>query len=222
MNTDQVNYLNIGLMIVSTAAAFVVPFEVFLFAYAVLGPLHYLTEISWLHDRGYFTKNKYDYLFLGVLCVLLLIVSYIIRQQPSVGNGIIYVAFLSALVMILVKSNSMKLFAIALIVVSILFLKDLPAYQIFFAIFLPTIIHVFVFYGSVYSHGSPQGKSASGILSLAVFYTLRDKFFLSIYRRFGICRWFLYPRQLRVVSIGEHRRDAAFSHGRSKVGGRYL
>src|SRR5258707_10940721 len=56
--TAQVNYLNIGLMIVSCVLAFISPFELFLFAYAVLGPLHYLTEISWLHDRKYFIEAK--------------------------------------------------------------------------------------------------------------------------------------------------------------------
>src|SRR5437016_6706300 len=56
--TDQVNYLNLGLMIVSCILAYITPFELFLFAYAVLGPLHYLTEISWLHDRKYFVEAK--------------------------------------------------------------------------------------------------------------------------------------------------------------------
>lgn len=60
MSTAQINYLNIGLMLVSLAAAMTLPFEVFLFSYAVLGPLHYLTEISWLHDRRYFTERKWD------------------------------------------------------------------------------------------------------------------------------------------------------------------
>jgi len=32
------------LMLLSAGAAFILPFEVFLLAYAVLGPLHYLTE----------------------------------------------------------------------------------------------------------------------------------------------------------------------------------
>ena len=41
----------------------------FLFAYAVLGPEHYLTEISWLHKRGYFTRGKYDFLLLGGLAL---------------------------------------------------------------------------------------------------------------------------------------------------------
>ena len=58
MSLAGVNYLNAGLMVLSAGLAFILPFELFLFAYAVLGPLHYLTQISWLHDRGYHTKRK--------------------------------------------------------------------------------------------------------------------------------------------------------------------
>ena len=53
--SDYVNHLNSGLMVVSCVVAYLYPFELFLFSYAVLGPLHYFTEISWLHQRGYFT-----------------------------------------------------------------------------------------------------------------------------------------------------------------------
>ena len=52
LTTQQIDWLNIGFMVASAAAAYALPFEVFLFAYAVLGPLHYLTEISWLHVPG--------------------------------------------------------------------------------------------------------------------------------------------------------------------------
>lgn len=55
---DAVNYANIGLMVLSCLAAYVFPFQLFLFSYAVLGPLHYLTEISWLHDRDYFVMSS--------------------------------------------------------------------------------------------------------------------------------------------------------------------
>src|ERR1051326_6332879 len=60
LNTDQINYLNICLMLISCVMAFIFPFELFLFSYAILGPLHYLTEISWLHDRNYFTERQRD------------------------------------------------------------------------------------------------------------------------------------------------------------------
>src|SRR5438552_16744405 len=58
LTTDQINYLNIGLMIVSCLLSYIFPFELFLSSYAVLGPLHYLTEISWLHERNYFTESQ--------------------------------------------------------------------------------------------------------------------------------------------------------------------
>ncbi|MFM7311121.1 MAG: hypothetical protein ACKOZY_10975, partial [Flavobacteriales bacterium] len=63
--------MNILLMFITAVLAFFMPFETFLIAYAFLGPLHYLTEISWLHDRQYFAKGKYDYLVLLIIGVLL-------------------------------------------------------------------------------------------------------------------------------------------------------
>ncbi|SVE46858.1 uncharacterized protein METZ01_LOCUS499712, partial [marine metagenome] len=64
---DQVNYLNTGLMLLAAGVALVLPFELFLFAYAILGPAHYLTQISWLHDHQYFTTGKYDFVLLVLL-----------------------------------------------------------------------------------------------------------------------------------------------------------
>ena len=37
-----------GLMLAALAAAYVLPFELLLLSYAILGPAHYFTEISWL------------------------------------------------------------------------------------------------------------------------------------------------------------------------------
>src|SRR5688572_2200550 len=54
---DRLNWINVGLMVVSAAVAVAAPFHLFLFAYAILGPLHYLTEISWLHNRQYFAPR---------------------------------------------------------------------------------------------------------------------------------------------------------------------
>src|SRR4029453_17288970 len=68
-NPATIEYVNIGLMLVALAAAAALPFEVFLLSYAVLGPLHYLTEISWLHDRRFFAPRRSDWLPL-VCCTL--------------------------------------------------------------------------------------------------------------------------------------------------------
>jgi hypothetical protein len=64
LSAEQLNYLNMGLMLATASVAFVKPFELFLLGYAFLGPLHYLTEISWLHDRRYFTRGRNDYFVL--------------------------------------------------------------------------------------------------------------------------------------------------------------
>src|SRR4249919_3757560 len=68
--SNAVEIANIGLMVLALAFAAVVPFELFLLAYAVLGPLHYLTEISWLHDRRWFVPGRRDWWPL-LLCALL-------------------------------------------------------------------------------------------------------------------------------------------------------
>ena len=64
MDTRKTDYINIALMIAAAILAFNLPFELFLFSYAILGPLHYLTEIGWLHQRNYFATGKRDYFIL--------------------------------------------------------------------------------------------------------------------------------------------------------------
>src|ERR1044072_6179099 len=49
---------HLGLMLTALGLAYLVPFELLLLAYVVLGPAHYLTEISWLHDRKYFLPHR--------------------------------------------------------------------------------------------------------------------------------------------------------------------
>jgi hypothetical protein len=53
--TDAVH---LGLMLLALGIAYVVPIELLLLSYVVLGPAHYTTEISWLHDRKYFLPHR--------------------------------------------------------------------------------------------------------------------------------------------------------------------
>src|SRR5689334_10764088 len=50
--------VHLGLMLGALALTYLVPFELLLLAYVVLGPAHYTTEISWLHDRKYFLPRR--------------------------------------------------------------------------------------------------------------------------------------------------------------------
>lgn len=156
-------------MIFSCVVAFFIPFELFLFSYAVLGPLHYLTEIGWLHKKNYFTKGKYDFVFLTVICAVLFYYSYISPKNDSVffTNLVMFGVFL-AIIFVFIKD---LLYRVALAVLSgivIMFLKATPDYFIWIGVFLPTIIHVFIFTWVFMLYGVLKERSTSGFISVIV------------------------------------------------------
>lgn len=179
LNNDQVNYVNIGLMVLSAIMAFVLPFELFLFSYAVLGPLHYLTEIGWLHKKNYFTKGKYDFLFLSVLCVLVFYFSYIqpTKSQSIIPNIILY-GILLALIFVFIKDNLYRVVLAVLAIVGISVAKMGFTYFVWVGIFLPTIVHVFVFTWAFMFYGVLKNKSFSGYLSVVVLLLVAISFFV--------------------------------------------
>ncbi|GAB4147951.1 MAG: hypothetical protein Fur0041_21720 [Bacteroidia bacterium] len=174
-NPDKINYLNIGLILLSIGVAFYIPFELFLFSYAVLGPAHYLTEISWLHQREYFTGVKRDYILLSLAALVLFLLIYVVKKtgaiDPATNAGlstaVVFIAFASALVMVLVK-NTFTRFIAFIIIAAISFLSKNAA--LFFSVFLPTLIHVYLFTGLFMLYGALKGRSKSGYISVAVFF----------------------------------------------------
>lgn len=158
-------------MVVSAIAAFILPFEVFLFAYAVLGPLHYLTEISWLHDRNYFTSSRYDVLVLLGAGLLLLAAqldskyNLYLDLDFAVSNRAVYVAFISAIIFVFVKNWQWKILGVLLIILAS---KLSDNFFIFFSVFLPTLVHVFVFTALFVLYGALKSRSVSGIISFFV------------------------------------------------------
>lgn len=129
LSTGQIDQLNIGLMIVSLGLAFFLPFELFLFSYAVLGPLHYLTEISWLHQKKYYVPGKKDYLFFAVTAVVLGFVIFISnyyqdffgkKSQSNIedwGTNIILFLFVSAILFVAIKKNTQRFIALGVLVI---------------------------------------------------------------------------------------------------------
>ena len=193
----RINTVNIGLMIFSCIAAFIMPFEVFLFAYAVMGPLHYLTEISWLHDRQYFTKGKYDNLVLWGIGVIILLESLAYRYHwnwpfsSAFGNKIIFVALTGSLLMVFVKNVYIKVFGILFIlfISNAIFQPDQrDGLAFFIGALVPTLVHVFVFTGFFILYGALKSRSTSGLISFVVFIIcpillfvlFRDKSFVEI------------------------------------------
>jgi hypothetical protein len=188
---DRINYLNAGLMVLSCAIAYAIPFELFLFSYAVLGPLHYLTEISWLHDRKYFAGGgrtvrgvPVERLWLGLVGVTLAIMlagllgeKFLHLKIPPAGEiALFYLVFFTAAVLVFVKNHALAAALTAAGLCSVLLFSASPLFGLI-ALLLVTIVHVLVFTAAFILLGALKGKSLSGVLSLAVFALCIASFF---------------------------------------------
>jgi hypothetical protein len=183
VNTDRINYINIGLMVLSCIAAFFLPFELFLFSYGVLGPLHYLTEIGWLHKKNYFTKGKYDFLFLVVICSVLFYYSFFSKNTKITNNSdffsnlILFSVFLAA-IFVFVKDWLYRFVLMALSLIVVGFVNNSPNYYMWISVFLPSIVHVFIFTWLFMLYGVLKERSLSGFLSIAALILCAASFFI--------------------------------------------
>ena len=163
----NINNLNSGLMLISLATAWVFPFELFLFAYAVLGPLHYLTEIHWLHKKNYFATEKYEPHALMLASLFLFLLLFV--SGAALATKILIGAFCAAAVMAVDMNIHVKYSLYAIIVVVLIFLPAIPILFLLFAVLLPTLIHVYVFTGAFMLYGTMKDRSLSGFISLFLF-----------------------------------------------------
>ena len=175
--TRGINILNIGLILISCVIAFIIPFELFLFSYAVLGPLHYLTEISWLHKQNYYTKGKYDFVFLIILCIISTVGNLFLEDWQEWGIHAVFIGFVASLIFVFLKDNYLKVLALFVLAFSAVIFEGNNFYYLFFAVFLPTLIHVFVFTFLFMWYGAIKSKSSSGYLSVIILMICAASFF---------------------------------------------
>lgn len=170
----DINITNIYLMIISLSLASILPFEVFLLSYAVLGPLHYLTEISWLKDKGYFLPKKEDkwIIFLLSITVLLGSLTFLHLTQLKIFEKYyalgIYFAFLIPLILIMTTNWEKRIYCL-LILIMLSFTLLIPVIALLFLVYLPTLIHVYIFTGFFILFGSIKSQSKTGYYSFIVF-----------------------------------------------------
>ncbi|MDO8998656.1 MAG: hypothetical protein Q7W45_02745 [Bacteroidota bacterium] len=165
---DKINYGNVALIVISTAIAIFFPFELFLFSYAILGPLHYLTEIGWLHDKQYYTKKKYDFSLLVALSLLIAlpVIGLLLHFKTGISseqiNQFMYIAVVAAIIFVFVEKPIYRIVGFAL---AILTLKFSNNFYLVLSVFLPTLIHVFIFTALFMLYGALKTKSKSGYIS---------------------------------------------------------
>ncbi len=217
---DKINYLNIGLMLVTMVLAYYFPFETFLLAYAFLGPLHYLTEISWLHDRQYFTKGKYDFIPLLLIGIALSYAAfakdagfdmdfYNTFVELGLFDKLLVLALFSSLLFAFVKNLPVKIFSILFLFIFISgwFSEDNKEMNqsstTVFALtsLLPTLIHVYVFTGLFMLFGALKSRSKTGLMSVAAFIIL------------PIILIFVVPVKTKTNYISAYGKEAYYAGG---------
>jgi hypothetical protein len=155
------------------------PFEILLVSYAFLGPLHYLTEISWLHDKNYYVPGKYDpfMLILPAIPLTIAVTSHYMPVSDWVGVivGVTF-GFSAGITFCNTWRNKILVTLASLVIVVALIQSAFMSTVI--ALMLPSLIHVYIFTGLFILYGSLKSKSLSGHFSFAFYLFCPILFFL--------------------------------------------
>lgn len=166
MSTFVIDKFNLYLLLLAFLIAYIIPFELLLISYAFLGPLHYLTEISWLHDRKYFTLLPKDPIYLTVgSFVLLLFGAAIFPTSSEFVWILVLVAFCTAFI----RSLWLRLLIIMVgLILLVPWLGSTTSYVM--AVLIPTVIHVFIFTLFFMFLGALKSNSRLGIFNTLIFF----------------------------------------------------
>ncbi|MDB6023673.1 MAG: hypothetical protein JWQ04_3530 [Pedosphaera sp.] len=185
---QRVDVLNFFLIWITLGLALAWPFQLFLFSYIVLGPLHYLTEINWLDQQNYFLRPKDRNAFIWTMITIvaaLAICTFLpemdkwnltrpfhdaVFSGPGKAVGelvrfsylLVLLAFVMSAAWVLTDSWLLRAIVMAFCLLSsLLFYKETNV-AIVFGILLPTIIHVFFFTICFMLYGALKSKSGWG------------------------------------------------------------
>lgn len=148
MTIDQINIL---MMVGAAGAAYIAPFELVLVSYAFLGPAHYVTQISWMHDRGYCADAQWLWLPMGLLATLSLAMAVPADFAGSPGfywlTAVMYVACVAGSAALALVRGWWRQLALCLGLSAgyAVFSLEWPAVSKGVAVMLPTVAHIYLF-----------------------------------------------------------------------------
>jgi len=125
-------------MCAAVAVAYAVPFELLLFSYVVLGPAHYLTEISWLHDRKYFLPHPGIAIALAATAIATALIT------DDLWFGFVVWAALAACAFFAAGTGARTLVAVVAAALTIAMLAQQSS-LIMLGTLVPTLVHVSLF-----------------------------------------------------------------------------
>jgi len=191
-HSPAIDILNFFLIWLTLVLALAWPFQLFLFSYIVIGPLHYLTEINWLDKQKYFLRPKDSSVFVWSMVALVLLLTAG-TLFPHTGNwqwskpmyeavygspgnpvaralewswSLMLIAFVTAAAWLFSERWVLRAPIIVFCVVSSLFFYKVPTAGIIFGLLLPTIGHVFLFTILFMWYGTLKSRSSWGYLNL--------------------------------------------------------
>lgn len=173
MTINKAESFNIFLILISLVFSFIFPFELFLFSYAILGPLHYCTEISWLHDKSYFVKNKKSILPLLIFGLIFIISITCSVFPPTILPVIVLAcisfAFLFCFFLVYDFNIKYSLFSILFIIFTTFVIYKVQILHLIFYYFIATLVHVYIFTGLFMLSGNIKRKNMIGHIGFIIF-----------------------------------------------------
>ena len=192
----RVDIANVFLVLVALAVAVYYPYRGFLVAYAVLGPLHYLTELNWLHNRDYFIKDRrWVWIALGAalalgLPKLAMPASPVAQYLPDAltdaliafnryTDAFLLIGLIMALTFVFTQNRYLRWGMLALAIVGGILLNQKEYYVLVIGFLLPTLIHVYLFTLLFMYFGARKSGSRWGFVALAM--TLAVPIFVALF-----------------------------------------
>ena len=192
-SSHWIDIVNFFLIWLTLGLALMWPFQLFLFSYIVIGPLHYLTEINWLDKQKYFLQPKDGRVFMWSMVALVLLLSagtsfpqtgawewtkpLYNAVYGSPGNPmarvvewswtLMLIAFVTAAAWLFTDRWALRAPVIVFGALTSLFFYKVPTAGILFGLLLPTIGHVFVFTFMFMWYGTLKTRSDWGYANLA-------------------------------------------------------
>jgi hypothetical protein len=146
-------------LLISAVAAYASPLRVLLFAFVVLGPLHYLTEMVWLQKKRFYLTNS---AVSTRLYVLIAIAAAIVSLSGAVLRRDLWFWTVGAMLLIslsvLVRNVSTMAAIAGAAIVTACFLRT---WVFFIAVMVPTLVHVFFFTWTFTVSGALRARNGS-------------------------------------------------------------
>ena len=177
----KVDKLNIFLILLSGALAVLFPLELFLLSYVIIGPLHYLTEINWLDSKNYyFTSNRKIWLLIGLGAASLIVTPKLLMEYlPAESslketvqsfnmwtNALIFITLCVAIAYQFIKNKIGWILVGVFTLLCALLLNGYDHYSLFVGLFIPTVIHVYLFTLLFMLYGAKKSKSTYGYIAV--------------------------------------------------------